>query len=91
MKSEGYGTGYQYDPDTKDGFSGQNYFPDAMPREEFYKPVERGFERDIQKRLDYWDKLRRDKSKNIYLTILLYICKFLYAFSKSIFIQIQRH
>lgn len=61
MKTEGYGAGYQYDPDTKDGFSGQNYFPDGMARQEFYQPVERGFERDIQKRLDYWDKLRREK------------------------------
>lgn len=63
MKSEGYGAGYQYDPDTKDGFSGQNYFPDDMQREEFYIPVERGFERDIQKRLDYWHKLRTEKNQ----------------------------
>lgn len=60
MKAEGYGAGYQYDPDTKDGFSGQNYFPDTMPRQEFYQPIERGFERDIQKRLDYWKKLRQN-------------------------------
>lgn len=59
MKTEGYGAGYQYDPNTKDGFSGQNYFPDAMKREEFYQPVERGFERDIQKRLEYWRKLKQ--------------------------------
>ena len=59
MKSLGYGAGYQYDPDSADGFSGQNYFPDEMERDEFYQPVERGFERDIQKRVDYWGKLRK--------------------------------
>lgn len=62
MKDLGYGAGYQYDPDTKDGFSGQNYFPEDMERSEFYKPVERGFERDIKKRLEYWAKLRASKS-----------------------------
>lgn len=62
MKNIGYGDGYEYDHDTKDGFSGQNYFPDDMPRIEFYKPVERGFERDILKRLDYWSKLRARKN-----------------------------
>jgi len=62
MQNIGYGTGYQYDPDTADGFSGQNYFPDDMPRETFYKPVERGFERDIQKRLAYWKRLREQKN-----------------------------
>lgn len=61
MKDLGYGHGYAYDPDTEHGFSGQNYFPDAMPRQKFYQPVERGFERDIQKRLDYWQKLRDEK------------------------------
>ena len=61
MKSQGYGAGYRYDPDAEDGFSGQNYFPDGMDREHFYQPVERGFEREIRKRLDYWDRLRRDK------------------------------
>ena len=63
MKDEGYGAGYQYDPDTKEGFSGQNYFPDDMARQTFYDPPERGFERDIRKRLDYWAKLR-EKKKN---------------------------
>ncbi len=58
MKQEGYNLGYRYDHDTKEGFSGQNYFPDDLPRQEFYKPVERGFEREIKKRLDYWAKLR---------------------------------
>jgi len=58
MKDLGYGDGYKYDHDSEDGFSGQNYFPNEMPREEFYRPVDRGFERDIGKRLDYWKKLR---------------------------------
>ncbi|MCP5382603.1 MAG: replication-associated recombination protein A [Kordiimonadaceae bacterium] len=62
MKDLGYGKDYQYDHDTVDGFSGQNYFPDELPREEFYNPVNRGFEREIQKRLDYWKKLRSEKS-----------------------------
>jgi putative ATPase len=62
MKDIGYGQGYVYDPDTADGFSGQNYFPDGMAREAFYEPVERGFEREIQKRLDYWNKLRQKKA-----------------------------
>lgn len=61
MKELGYGKGYAYDPDTPDGFSGQNYFPDDMERQKFYTPVTRGFERDIQKRLEYWDKLRNKK------------------------------
>ena len=63
MKDLGYGKGYQYDHDTEDGFSGQNYFPDGMPRKTFYQPPERGFEREIRKRLDYWAKLRREKQK----------------------------
>jgi putative ATPase len=58
MKQQGYGSGYQYDHDTAEGFSGQNYFPDEMPRQRFYDPPERGFEREIRKRLEYWDKLR---------------------------------
>jgi len=60
MKEIGYGAGYQYDHDTPDGFSGQDYFPDGMARPQFYAPDARGFEREIRKRLDYWDKLRRD-------------------------------
>lgn len=59
MKDLGYNRGYQYDPDTKDSFSGQNYFPDEMGRRTFYHPNERGFEREIKKRIDYWDNLRR--------------------------------
>jgi len=58
MKTIGYGKGYEYDHDTAEGFSGQNYFPEGMARREFYQPVERGFERDLRKRLDYWAKLR---------------------------------
>jgi putative ATPase len=58
MKDLGYGTGYVYDHDTGEGFSGQNYFPDGMKRQEFYRPVDRGFEREIRKRLDYWARLR---------------------------------
>jgi putative ATPase len=63
MKTQGYGAGYRYDPETEEGFSGQNYFPDGMARETFYDPVERGFEREIRKRLEYWDRLRREKGK----------------------------
>lgn len=64
MKEIGYGQGYAYDHDTQDGFSGQNYFPDGLARKQFYRPVERGFERDIQKRLDYWARLRQEKNKS---------------------------
>ncbi len=61
MKEQEYGAGYKYDHDAPDAFSGQNYFPDIMGREIYYSPVERGFERDLKKRLEYWDKLRKDK------------------------------
>ena len=61
MKSEGYGEGYIYDHDTPEGFSGQEYFPEKIGRQDFYKPVERGFEREIRKRLDYFEKLRASK------------------------------
>jgi putative ATPase len=61
MQNIGYGAGYNYDHDTSEGFSGQNYFPDGMARQAFYQPVERGFERDIKKRLEYWQKLRDEK------------------------------
>ncbi len=63
MRELGYNQGYQYDPDTKDGFSGQNYFPDGMERPTFYRPNERGYEREIKKRLDYWTALRRKLQK----------------------------
>lgn len=58
MKDQGYGTGYAYDHDAEDGFSGQNYFPDGMDRPDLYQPVERGFERDLKKRMDYFVRLR---------------------------------
>jgi len=58
MKELGYGADYQYDHDAEDGFSGQNYFPDDMRRQTYYRPTERGFERDVSKRLAYWQKLR---------------------------------
>lgn len=61
MKSEGYGEGYIYDHDTPEGFSGQEYFPEKIGRRDFYQPVERGFERDIKKRMDYFAKLRAAK------------------------------
>tara|TARA_R110002110_G_scaffold117021_43_gene289324 strand:- start:2019 stop:3332 length:1314 start_codon:yes stop_codon:yes gene_type:complete len=62
MKDQGYGTGYAYDHDAEDGFSGQNYFPDGMERPALYAPVERGFERDLKKRLEYFAKLRAKRS-----------------------------
>ena len=62
MSDVGYGKGYQYDPDTKDGFSGQEYFPDEIGHKTFYHPAPRGFEREIQKRIDYWNDLRKKKN-----------------------------
>lgn len=61
MKDLGYGEGYVYDHEAEHGFSGQNCFPESMPRQHFYRPVERGFERDVNRRLAYWEKLRRSK------------------------------
>jgi putative ATPase len=61
MKNMGYGAGYAYDHDAEDGFSGQNYFPDGMERPALYQPVERGFERDLKKRLNYFAKLRAQR------------------------------
>ena len=58
MKEQGYGEGYAYDHDAEDGFSGQNYFPDGMKRGVYYQPVERGFERELKRRLDFFVKLR---------------------------------
>ena len=60
MKDLGYGKDYVYDHDTDEGFSGQSYFPEDMDRETFYRPLERGFERDVAKRLAYWAKLRSE-------------------------------
>jgi len=62
MSDQGYGAGYAYDHATAEGFSGQDYFPDEMEREQYYDPPERGFEREIRKRLAYWQKLRDEKS-----------------------------
>jgi len=61
MGKQGYGKGYQYDHDQPDGFSGQDYFPEKLGRQKFYDPVERGFEREIKKRLEYWEKLRKQR------------------------------
>jgi putative ATPase len=64
MDAEGYGEGYIYDHDTPEGFSGQQYFPEKIGRKEFYHPVERGFEREIKKRLDYFGRLRAAKQRD---------------------------
>jgi putative ATPase len=61
MKGQGYGEGYEYDHDAPDAFSGQDYFPAALGRKRFYDPPERGFEREIRKRLEHWAKLRRER------------------------------
>ncbi len=63
MKELGYGKDYAYDHDAPDGFSGDDYFPEAMGRTRFYTPVERGFERELKKRLDYWQALRAKRGK----------------------------
>ncbi|WP_376987082.1 replication-associated recombination protein A [Bosea sp. R86505] len=63
MKQEGYGADYAYDHDAPDAFSGQDYWPDALGRQMFYDPPERGFERDIRKRLEYWEKLRLERGE----------------------------
>jgi putative ATPase len=65
MGEQGYSEGYIYDPDTPESFSGQDYFPAETGRLAFYHPVQRGFEREIQKRLDYWAKLRTSKLKEL--------------------------
>lgn len=62
MKAEGYSEGYLYDHDQPDAFSGQDYFPEAIGRKTFYDPPERGFERDLRKRLDFWSRLRKERS-----------------------------
>ena len=58
MKSLGYGAGYDYDHDTEDGFSGQNYFLEAMDRPNYYQPRDKGFERELTRRLAHWAALR---------------------------------
>jgi putative ATPase len=62
MKDQGYGAGYDYDHDAEDGFSGQDYFPENMKRGVYYLPVERGYERELKKRLDYFAKLRAQRN-----------------------------
>jgi putative ATPase len=61
MKREGYGAAYEYDHDAPDAFSGQNYWPEKLGRHALYEPVERGFERELRKRLDYWARLRKER------------------------------
>ena len=61
MRKEGYGAGYAYDHDQPDAFSGQDYWPEALGRQKLYEPVERGFEREIGKRLAYWERLRKER------------------------------
>lgn len=63
MKSEGYGADYAYDHDAPDAFSGQDYWPEALGRQRFYDPPERGFEREIRKRLEWWEKLRQERGE----------------------------
>ena len=63
MRDLGYNAGYEYDPDCEDGFSGANYFPDGIARAKLYHPVDRGFEREIKKRVDYFDRLRAEKQR----------------------------
>ena len=60
MKDIGYGAGYAYDHEAEDGFSGADYWPEGMAAQDYYRPVERGFERDVLKRLEWWDKKRRE-------------------------------
>jgi putative ATPase len=64
MKGQGYGSGYVYDHDTPEGFSGQEYFPEKLGRREFYRPVDRGFERDVNKRLEYFSRLRAKRAED---------------------------
>ena len=61
MKEVGYGKGYTYDPDTAEGFSGDDYWPEGMQAQTYYEPVDRGFEREVRKRLDYWERLRAER------------------------------
>ena len=63
MKDIGYGKDYAYDHDAEDGFSGANYWPDGMAPQTYYRPVERGFEREVTKRLEWWDRKRRERNE----------------------------
>jgi putative ATPase len=65
MRDLGYGSGYVYDHATEEGFSGQDYFPEGVPRPNLYRPSERGFERELRKRLDYWEKLRLKAARSL--------------------------
>ena len=64
MKDIGYGAGYSYDHEAEDGFSGDNYWPDDLPPQTFYEPVERGFERKVKERIDYWNRLRTERQSD---------------------------
>ena len=64
MRREGYGTDYAYDHDEPDAFSGQNYWPESIGRQTLYEPVERGFERDLKKRLEFWSRLRAERERD---------------------------
>jgi len=64
MKNQGYNKGYRYDHDEPDAFSGQNYFPDKIAHQTFYEPVDRGFEREIRKRIDWWNMLRHERKRD---------------------------
>ncbi len=64
MRDLGYGKGYHYDHDAPEAFSGQDYLPESLGRQSYYRPVERGFEREVRKRLDYWQKLRDRRPQN---------------------------
>jgi putative ATPase len=61
MKNLGYGAGYDYDHDAEEAFSGQDYFPPGIERQVFYRPVDRGFERELARRLEHWAELRRER------------------------------
>jgi putative ATPase len=63
MRDLGYSKGYEYDHSAPDAFSGQSHFPDELPRRTLYEPVDRGFEREIRKRLEYWEKLRQRRKQ----------------------------
>ncbi|HLH11137.1 MAG TPA: replication-associated recombination protein A [Methylovirgula sp.] len=63
MQREGYGSGYEYDHNAPEAFSGQDYWPEELGRQKVYEPVDRGFEREIKKRLDYWEKLRKERGR----------------------------
>jgi len=67
MRAEDYDDGYRYDHDEADAFSGQNYFPDYFPekmaRETYYQPPDRGFERELKKRIEWWNRLRSDRTE----------------------------